>query len=221
MKQSENIAVKSMPMNEIHELIGFSLQKELSDFAYSKSRKQSERKNNLKTDVISWNCGKYGDKLHLSFCGLIRHNKIDSLYEELFQISKGKEYAVWDSFNELGDTKESTQYHALTKTDLNAIVEQVVLFMKTRGLLFFDKITDDEQFFRYLCIEKNIESYSAVFALKRIMFCCLFDRSYLSEVHKYNLECCESAPSGTNFYTKQYLMGLEILENYYGNLEIF
>lgn len=80
--------IKDMPMKEINDFIALSLRGKLTGFIYRRTKKQLARKSKFKVDVISWHCGKYGEILHLGFCGLVRHNEIDGLYEKLFGVPR-------------------------------------------------------------------------------------------------------------------------------------
>lgn len=212
--------VQDMSMKEINNYIGFTLQEKLTEFIYSRTRKQLERKSNFKVDVISWNCRKYGEILHLSFCGLIRHNEIDGLYETLFNTPKDKEFVIWDGFSGLGDTSANTQYHIQSVKNLGRVLAQVSLYMQERIEAFFNRFVSDSDFLRCLYQDKKIESYNEIFALKRIMLSCLLDKTLINDVHRYNLSCCQSAPSGTDFYVKLYKKGLLVLQKYYADIEL-
>jgi hypothetical protein len=214
---NQNKQIKNIPMKEIHDFVGQYLQKKLTGFIYSKTKKQVERKSKFKIDAISWDCAKYGETLHLSFCGLIRHNEIDSLYEKIFNIAKWKEPAIWDGFSELGDTEESTQYHIKSLEQMKVILEKVSSYFQEKIKTLFDCIVSDNDFLRYLYHGKRFDSYwNEHFALKRIMFCNSVDKSIIGEVHQYNLVCCQSAPSGDDFHVQEYQEGLRVLNNYTG-----
>lgn len=202
----------------IHDYIGDSFRAQLSDFSYIKSRKQVERKLDIRTDVISWQIGKYGDTFHVSFCVLIRHHKIDGLYEKLFHLTAGKEYAIWDNFSELGDNEQNTQYHIKSENELVNVISQVIAYMQKHGVSFFDMFKSDFDFYSYLCVNKQISSYSEVFGLKRIMFCFLSNKKALNDLNAYNIQCCTLPPSGTDFYINSYYEGLSVLENHYGKM---
>lgn len=204
-------------MKEVHDFIGLNLQEALSEFTYSRAKKRLERKSKTKLDIISWHCAKYGETLHLSFCGLIRHNEIDSLYENLFEITKTKESCIWNGFNSLGDTNESTQYHIYSPSELHMVVSKVSEYLIEQDKSFFNQIVTDNDFYQFLCVERHIESHSEIFALKRILFCYLVDKSAIPQIHRYNLSCCQSAPSQTDFYIKRYEKGLQIIEQFYGD----
>lgn len=210
--------IKDMPMKEINDFIALSLREKLTGFMYSRTKKRLERKSKFKVDAISWHCKKYGEILHLSFCGLVRHNEIDGLYENLFSTPQGKEFAVWNGFSGLGDTNESNQYHIQSSEGLGFVLEQVSVYLREQVKTFYNQLITDNDFLQYLYQDKKIESYSETFALKRIMLCCLTEKNIINDVHRYNLSCCQAPPSGTDFYLKRYKEGLRVLDKYYGGL---
>lgn len=212
--------IKDMPMKEINDFIGLSLRGKLTGFVYRRTKKQLERKTKFKADVISWHCVKYGETLHLSFCRLVRHNEIDGLYENLFGMPQGKEFAVWNGFSGLGGTNGSNQYHIRSSEELESVLEQVSLYLREQAEIFYNQLITDNDFLQYLYQDKKIESYSEAFALKRVMLCRLTGKDIINDVHRYNLSCCQAPPSGTDFYLKRYKEGLRVLDEYYGGLEL-
>jgi hypothetical protein len=206
-----------LEMKEIHSIIGNKLKENLSNFKFNKLKKQMERNSELKIDIISWYMKKYIQNKHLllSFTTLIRHKLIDELYEKLFNSKIGTENIILFNSHSLYESGK-TSFDIKTMEDLNKTMIKVVEYYITEGNNFFSQFNKDNDFYKYTCIDKKLESWSEKPALKRIMLCYLVDKVKIDEIHRYNIECCTSASSGTDFYIKKYEEGIKTLNEYYG-----
>jgi hypothetical protein len=209
-------------MKEIHSFIGNKLKENLSKFNFNKTKKLMERDNTQKIDLIRWYAKKYNKNEHLllSFTSLIRHKMVDGLYEKLFGCKFGTENMIWFNYDDDLYGKGHTSFDIKTMDDLKDIMDKTVKCYKNEGEDFFNQFNSDSDFYKYTCVDKKDESWSENPALKRIMLCYIIDKSYINEIHKYNIKCCTSVPSGTDYYIKKYNDGIKILNKYYGE-ELF
>ena len=204
-------------MKEIHNIIGKKLEESLFNFKFNKTKKRLERKNELKIDAIVWNCKKYHSKkyLLLSFTILIRHKMIDKLYEKLFDCKFETENLIWFYDKKLYE-KRGEPFNIQTMEELNNVMEKTVKYYKNEGNNFFNQFNKDIDFYKYTCIDKRQDAWAENVSLKRIILCYLVDKNNIIEIHKYNMECCKSVPSGTDYYLNKYYNGIKIINEYYG-----
>jgi hypothetical protein len=201
---AENIVNKKSI--EIHNYIGNYLNKSLSDFKYNAKRRQLERKNEVKTDIIGWNLGKYDNNslLIITFTLMIRHNFIDTLVEPFCNDKYFSQHSIYNDFvGEIGTDKKSkfNHYHIHSKSDFLTMLNEFEHFLKNIGTKYFDKYTKDNDFFNFYCIDKNYglggsyhaSSFYYMPSYKRIMFCKLLEKyEMLGELNDYNIKCITS-----------------------------
>ena len=204
-------------MKEIHNIIGKKLEEGLDGFKFNKNRKRLERKNELKIDSIVWDGKKYHSRknLILSFTILIRHKIVDELYEKLFDCKFETENLIWFNDNRLYENGDET-FDIHTMEELNNVIEKTVKYYKNEGNNYFNQFNKDIDFYKYTCIDKRQDAWAENVSLKRIILCYLVDKTNITEIHKYNIECCKSVPSGTDYYLNKYYNGIKIINEYYG-----
>jgi hypothetical protein len=109
-----------------------------------------------------------------------------------------------------------TSFDIKTVDDLNKTIENTVEYYKDYGNNFLNNFNSDNDFYEYICVNKKLNGWSEKTALKRIILCYMVDKNNLNKIHKYNIECCTSVPSGTDFYISRYYKGIKVLNEYYG-----
>ena len=198
MNLLDNEPIVNVKSIEIHNIIGTFLQNTLNDFHFNKKRKQLERNNDIKTDIIGWTLGKYQNDslLIISFTAMIRHNFVDSITEQICDDKPFSQHSIYNDFiGKLGNSDRKTEfnhYHIHTKNEMMAVLNEVLRFFQKTGMEYFNKYTNDYDFFKFYCIEKNYGiGYSFIApSLRRIMFCKLLDENeILDEINNFNLKC--------------------------------
>jgi hypothetical protein len=201
--------IMKVKMKEIHNYIGNKL-KECMDFKFVKANSQMERINEFKIDTIKWNAKKYSKNKHLllSFTILIRHKIIDELFEKLFNCKTGTEYMIWFHDTDKIYGSGHTSFVIKTMENLNDAIEKMLNYYRTDGNIYFNQFNND--------IDKKLDSWSEKPALKRLILCNIVDKNNITKIHNYNMNCCTSVPSKTDFYIKRYNSGIKILNTYFG-----
>jgi hypothetical protein len=202
----------NVQMKEIHGFIGNKLKENLFDFKLNKQKKQMERNNELKIDLITWHGIKYIKNEHfvLSFTSLIRHKIADKIYEELFTCNETTKNIIW-----LNDKKlygnERTSFDIKTISELNETMDNVINYYRDIGCNFFNQFNNDFDFYKYICVENKLPIYNVVHGLKRILLCSIVKKDNINEIHKNNIELGDKK----YFSAEEYYTGIKKLNKYY------
>jgi hypothetical protein len=232
----DNEPVVNLKSAEIHNIIGNFLENILKGFSFNKKRKQLERENDIKTDIITWDYGKYpfGQKpnyMIVSFGANIRHNYVDTIVEKIKDDKYFTDHSIYNDFvGELGNTdrkNEFNHYHVRTKNEFMDVVNEVSQFLKNSGMEFFNKFVTDNDFFKFYCVDKKSyidgkDTYKAPSffyrpSYRRILFCKLLNRNeMLDEINDFNIKCLTDGEE--KYYdniVSNYNKDLKLLEKLY------
>jgi hypothetical protein len=218
--------IKNLKAVEIHNIIGTFLKSNLTDFNFNKKRKRLERENDIKTDIIGWTIGKYQKEslLIVSFTAMIRHNFVDTIAERICDDAFFTRHSIYNDFiGELGNTDKKAEfnhYHIHTKDELMIVLDEVAHFFQHDGMNYFNKYAEDNDFFKFYCIEKNYGiGYSFLQpSVRRAAFCKLLNKyEMIGEINDFNIKCLTEGEKYIDNITRYYYEKMRLLEEYFNN----